>query len=124
MLRAAASHSSFRGDFIAKASVGDDFSFGLSEDEKRAAKLGAIISFSLSYDLDRDGREETIHVYPGQVGLVLALETAGVKAVIGGGGEETLEIALRDMNGDRKPEILDRLRRRGQEPHVGQALYS
>jgi hypothetical protein len=103
-------YTRFKGDFIAKASVGLAENYDLSDaDKKRAKELGSINGFSLAYDLDRDGRDETLHVYFRQTNYVLVIEKDGVRTEVDscfGSGEITdVEVALRDINGDRKPEI-------------------
>lgn len=97
------------GDFIAKASISDSDNLDLSEAErKRARELGTVIGLSIAYDLDRDGREEVIHVYFRQIAHVLVLETQGVRAEIGNclAGAQRVEVALKDINGDRRPELF------------------
>jgi uncharacterized caspase-like protein len=96
----------FSGDFIAKASMGSNV--GVGEENKRAKELGFLSGISISYDLDRDGRGETLHVSHGQVGLVFALEVDGIRAHFRNCGymeAQSAEIALRDINGDRRPEV-------------------
>ena len=103
-------YTRFKGDFIAKASVGLAENYDLSdEDKKRAKDLGSINGFSLDYDLDRDGRDETLHVYFRQTNFVLVVEKDGVRTEVDAcfGSEEVtdVEVALRDINGDRRPEV-------------------
>ena len=110
LIRSSSAYTRFKGDFIAKASVGVAENFDLSDaDKKRAQELGSINGFSLAYDLDRDGRDEVIHVYFRQVNYVLVIEKDGVRTEVDscfGGDEVTdIEVALRDINGDRRPEI-------------------
>ena len=55
----------FHGDFIAKASIGDlpNFDHDRRRAQARHRSLGPCNGFSITYDLDRDGREETINVF-------------------------------------------------------------
>ena len=65
--------------------------------------------FSIKYDLDRDGREETLSVNFRQTGYWLTLESQGVTgqvaSCIDGDTPTAIEVALKDINGDRRPEI-------------------
>jgi uncharacterized caspase-like protein len=110
VLRSANGFSKFEGDFIAKAGIGDLPSGDMSEAEReRARKLGHVQGFSIKYDLDRDGREETLRVYFRQTGYWLTLESQGVvgqvASCIDGDTPSAIEVALRDINGDRRPEV-------------------
>lgn len=107
VIRMVTGFAKFDGNFIAKASIGDQPDFTLTEDAKKRAKgLGFANGLSISYDLDRDGRDEILHVYYKQVGYFIALEVEGVKAEISNCAvAERVEIALRDVNGDRRPEV-------------------
>ena len=112
VVRNASGYSKFQGDFIAKASISSEPNYNLTEDEKKeVGKLGLVgsVSLSISYDLDRDGRDETLHIRPRpQVGgYVLDVEVDGVRAEVSNClvDAEHVEIALRDINGDRRPEI-------------------
>lgn len=110
VLRSANGFSKFEGDFIAKAGIGDLPSGDMSETEReRARKLGHVQGFSIKYDLDRDGREETLRVYFQQTGYWLTLESQGVvgqvASCIDGDTPSAIEVALKDINGDRRPEV-------------------
>ena len=110
LVRSVSGYSRFKGDFIVKASAGVAENYDLSDaDKQRAKELGSINGFSLAYDLDRDGREEILHVYFRQVNYVIVLEKDGVRtevdACFGGDEVSDVEVALRDINGDRRPEV-------------------
>jgi hypothetical protein len=110
VIRAATGFTKFSGDFIAKASLGDTPVEALSEaDQTRAKQLGSVSGLTMSYDLGRDGREVTLHVFFRQTRYVLVLEKEGVRAEVDscldGKEAKNLEIALRDLNGDRRPEV-------------------
>jgi hypothetical protein len=110
VLRSATGFGKFQGDFIAKAGIGDLPSGDMSEAEReRARKLGNVHGFSIKYDLDRDGREETVSVQFQQTGYWLRLESQGVTgqvaSCIDGDTPTAMEVALKDINGDRRPEI-------------------
>lgn len=110
VLRSATGFGKFEGDFIAKAGIGDLPRGDMSEAEReRARKLGNVNGFSIKYDLDRDGREETLSVSFRQTGYWLTLESQGVigqvASCIDGDTPTAIEVALRDINGDRRPEI-------------------
>jgi hypothetical protein len=110
LIRASSGYTRFKGDFIVRASSGVAENFDLSEAErKRSKELGSINGFSMAYDLDRDGRDEVIHVYFRQVNYVLVIEKDNVKTEVEGcfGNDEVtdVEVALHDINGDRRPEI-------------------
>jgi hypothetical protein len=110
LIRSSSAYTRFRGDFIVRASVGNTENFDLTEvDKKRAKDLGSINGLSIVYDLDRDGRDEVLHVYFRQTNYVLVVEKEGVWTEVDscfGGDEVTdVEIALRDINGDRRPEV-------------------
>ena len=110
LVRSVSGYSRFKGDFIVKASAGVAENYDLSDaDKQRAKELGSINGFSLAYDLDRDGREEILHIYFRQVNYVIVLEKDGVRtevdACFGGDEVSDVEVALRDINGDRRPEV-------------------
>ena len=110
VLRSATGFGKFEGDFIAKAGIGDLPRGDMSEAEReRARKLGNVNGFSIKYDLDRDGREETLSVSFRQTGYWLTLESQGVTgqvaSCIDGDTPTAIEVALKDINGDRRPEI-------------------
>jgi uncharacterized caspase-like protein len=110
VLRSANGFGKFTGDFIAKAGVGDLPSGDMSEKEReRARKLGHVQGFSIKYDLDRDGREETLRVFFQQTGYWLTIESQGVvgqvASCIDGDTPTAMEVALKDINGDRRPEV-------------------
>jgi hypothetical protein len=110
VLRSASGFGKFEGDFIAKAGIGDLPRGDMSEAEReRARKLGNVNGFSIKYDLDRDGREETLSVNFRQTGYWLTLESQGVvgqvASCIDGDTPTAIEVALKDINGNRRPEI-------------------
>jgi hypothetical protein len=78
-------------------------------ERERARKLGHVQGFSIKYDLDRDGREETLNVYFQQTGYWFTLESQGVAGLIAscidGDTPTAMEVALKDINGDRRPEV-------------------
>jgi len=110
LVKSVSGYSRFKGDFIARASVGIAENLDLSDaDKQRAKALGTINGLSLAYDLDRDGREEVLHLYFRQTNYILVVEKDGVRTEVDtcfGADEVTdVEIALRDINGDRRPEV-------------------
>ncbi len=110
VLRSANGFGKFSGDFIAKAGIGDLPDSDMSEaDRERARKLGQVQGFSIKYDLDRDGREETLRVFFQQTGYWLTIESQGVvgqvASCIDGDTPTAIEVALKDINGDRRPEV-------------------
>ena len=110
VLQSATGFGKFAGDFIAKAGIGDLPRGDMSEAEReRARKLGNVHGFSIKYDLDRDGREETLSVQFQQTGYWLRLESQGVTgqlaSCIDGDTPTAVEVALKDINGDRRPEV-------------------
>ncbi|MGH6815055.1 MAG: caspase family protein, partial [Hyphomicrobiaceae bacterium] len=110
VIRTVSGYKRFTGDFIVAASMGTSEDNTLTDAEKeRAKKLTSPSVLSLSYDFDRDGRDETLHVYFRQISYIIVLEQEGIRAEIAHcfGDEEIqdIEIALKDINGDRKPEI-------------------
>ncbi len=110
VLRSASGFGKFAGDFIAKAGIGDLPRGDMSEAEReRARKLGNVHGFSIKYDLDRDGREETLSVNFRQTGYWLTLESQGVIGqvanCIDGDTPTAIEVVLKDINGDRRPEV-------------------
>ncbi len=111
VLRSANGFSKFSGDFIAKAGIGDLPSGDMSDaDKERAQKLGLVQGFSIDYDLDRDGRDEALGVHFQQNGYWLTLKSQGITAQIAncfdGDTPNAVEVALKDINGDRRPEIF------------------
>ena len=99
------------GTFIVHAS--QVFSGGLypaSEAERERAKtLGMVNGFAIDYDLDRDGHADTIAAYVRQVPVVIEVVDKGISytgtpclgdQTTDGEEVESVEIALRDMNGD------------------------
>lgn len=110
VLRSANGFGKFSGDFIAKAGIGDLPSGDMSEAERdRARKIGHVQGFSIKYDLDRDGRDETLRVFFQQTGYWLTVESQGVvgqvASCIDGDTPTAIEVALKDINGDRRPEV-------------------
>ncbi|MGE0701192.1 MAG: caspase domain-containing protein [Hyphomicrobiaceae bacterium] len=81
-------------------------------DKARAKAVGSVNGFAIDYDIDRDGRAETIGVYFRQTNVVMQVVDEGVSLLdtpcwdFDKDQVEAVEIALRDMNGDRRPEVL------------------
>ncbi|MGE0768504.1 MAG: caspase domain-containing protein [Hyphomicrobiaceae bacterium] len=102
------------GTFIVKE--GQTFSGDLvaaSDAEKARAKaIGSINGFAIDYDIDRDGRPETIGVYVRQTNVVMNVVDEGVSLLDAPCYDfdteqiSAMEIALRDINGDRRPEVF------------------
>ncbi len=112
LAKSVSGYTRFKGDFIVRASETNDENSDLSEsDQKRAKDLGSVNGFSISYDLDRDGRDETINVYFRQTNYVMVIEKDGVRveadACFDNAQDEvkSIEVALKDINGDRRPEV-------------------
>ncbi len=110
VIRSATGFTKLQGDFIAKASFGTVEDDQLSETDKaRVPELGVVNGVTLTYDIDRDGREETLHAFFQIDTILLAIEDEGVTALApictSQEAVENIEIGLRDVNGDRKPEI-------------------
>jgi uncharacterized caspase-like protein len=93
---------SFTGDWLAASAT----------NQARAKAIGSVNGFAIDYDIDRDGRDETIGLYVRQTNVVMEIVDEGVSLLdapcwdfdneqIG-----AVEIALRDLNGDRRPEIF------------------
>jgi hypothetical protein len=111
VLRSANGFSKFSGDFIAKAGIGDLPSGDMSDDDReRARNAGLVQGFTIDYDLDRDGRDEVLSVHFQQTGYWLTFHSQGVIAQVAscfdGDTPSAVEIALKDINGDRKPEVF------------------
>ena len=102
------------GTFIVKESQSfTDSHIAASDDEKAKAKaIGSVNGFAIDYDIDRDGRLETIGVYFQQTNVVMQVIDEGVSLLdtpcwdFDKDQVEAVEIALRDINGDRRPEVL------------------
>lgn len=111
---AARTYPALSGTFIAQASYSfTDNHLGASDAEKARAKaIGSANGFALDYDIDRDGRLETIAFYFRQVAVVMEVVDEGVSLIDTPCFEqdaenvEAVEIALRDINGDRRPEVF------------------
>ncbi len=82
------------------------------EEKARAKAIGNVNGFAIDYDIDRDGREETLAVYVLQTNVVMTMSDEGItlrdspcwdfdKEPV-----EAVTLALRDINGDRKPEVF------------------
>ncbi|MEZ5855043.1 MAG: caspase family protein [Hyphomicrobiaceae bacterium] len=107
-------YPAFAGRFIAKESHAFTDSWrAASEAEQAAAKaIGGVNGFAIDYDIDRDGREETLAAYVLQTNVVLTVTDEGVTLRDSPCWDfekdqvEAVEIALRDINGDRRPEIF------------------
>ena len=121
------------GTFIVHAS--QVFSGGLypaSEAERERAKtLGMVNGFAIDYDLDRDGHADTIAAYVRQVPVVIEVVDKGISytgtpclgdQTTDGEEVESVEIALRDMNGDQRSGNLRSLPIQVQS--LGDALHS
>lgn len=98
---------------------GDAFLEASPDKRRRAAALGSVNGFAIDYDLDRDGRPETIAAYFRQVEVYLEVVDEGVsklEPVCGRDDDKVgtddhdpvtaVEIALRDLDGDRRPEVV------------------
>ena len=110
VLKSANGFSKFGGNFLVKAGIGNLPSVEMSDvDRERAGKLGRVQSFSISQDLDGDGDQETLSVLFKQSGYALTLSSRGVAAQLSscfdGDIPTNVEVALKDINGDRKPEV-------------------
>ncbi len=112
VIRSVTGYTRFKGDFIVKASELPADQSELSDEEKaKASALGSVNGFSIAYDLDRDGRDEIIHVYFRQTSYVIVVEKDGVRVetdtCLGPDREKVnaIEVALKDINGDRRPEV-------------------
>lgn len=111
---AARAYPIFNGTFIVRESQSfTDSHLGANEAERARAKaIGSVNGFAIDYDIDRDGRLETIGVYFRQVNVVLQVIDEGVSLLdtpcfdFEKDQVEAIEIALRDINGDRRPEIF------------------
>lgn len=101
-----------RGDFIALASWNQGEPYYLSDEEKKQYfELGGnALSMNLHYDLDRDGRDEAITVYNEKFSVQVVVTKEGVRATIGNcslpAAISAIEIGLRDVDGDRRPEVF------------------
>lgn len=81
--------------------------------QKRIDAIGRVNGFAIDYDLERRGRVDTIGVYVRQTYVTFQVVSEGVSQLstpcfrTGDSEEvESVEIALRDINGDRRPEIF------------------
>lgn len=112
----AESFQKLKGDFIAVARWGGRWDRNLPSTwgERETAKVEPLLKRSyatrLIYDLDRDGNDESITVY-NEVNVVqVVVEKEGVRATISNcalpNAIDGIDIALKDINGDRRPEIL------------------
>lgn len=93
---------SFTGDLLAASDA----------EKARAKAIGAVNGFAIDYDIDRDGRPETIGVYVRQTNVVMNVIDEGVSLLdapcydFDNEQVGSMEIALRDINGDRRPEVF------------------
>lgn len=101
------------GSFIVRESQSftDGYLAAGESERARAKAIGSANGFAIDYDIDRDGRLETLAVYFRQVNVVLQVIDEGVSLLdtpcFGDTDQvEAVEIALRDINGDRRPEIF------------------
>nr|WP_244978023.1 caspase family protein [Aureimonas jatrophae] len=107
-----AGFSKLRGDFVAQAGWNQGTPDNLSEDERKRYRSvgGNAPSMSVHYDLDRDGREETLTVYNEVSSVQVVLEKEGVRRTVGSCGLpapiDAIEFGLRDVDGDRRPEVF------------------
>jgi hypothetical protein len=111
---AARAYPALSGTFIVKESQSftGDWLAASEADRERAKAIGSANGFAIDYDIDRDGRPETIAAYVRQTNVIVEVVDEGVSRLdtpcydfenqqIG-----AMEIALRDINGDRRPEIF------------------
>lgn len=111
---AARAYQALSGTFIVQASQSfTDAHLAADDAEKARAKaIGSVNGFAIDYDIDRDGRLETIGVYFRQTAVVMEVVDEGISLIdapcFGDDAEkvEAVEIALRDINGDRRPEVF------------------
>lgn len=82
------------------------------EEAARAKSLGLPAGVTITYDFDHDGRDEKLHLYQaprGGEGAVMDIEIDGVRVraenECNASSYDQVEVALRDVNGDRKPEL-------------------
>ena len=80
---------------------------------KRIDAIGSVNGFAIDYDLERRGRLDTIGVYVRQTYVTFQVVSEGVSQLAtpcireaDAEEVESIEIALRDINGDRRPEIF------------------
>lgn len=107
-------HDIFRGTFIVKESQSftQNWLEASEAEQARVKAIGSVNGFAIDYDLDRDGRDETIGVYFRQTNVVVEVVDEGVSLLDtpcfdeGKDQVEAVAIALRDINGDRRPEIF------------------
>lgn len=92
------------------------------QERDRARTIGMANGFAIDYDLDRDGHPETLAVYVRQVPVVIEVVGKGVSYIgtpcVGQQMTdeeevESVELALRDINGDRRPEVFMHFRTKG-----------
>ncbi len=110
---AARAYPAFNGTFIVRESHAFTDAH-LEADEATRARvkaIGGVNGFAIDYDIDRDGRDETIAAYFVQVNVVLNVIDEGVSLkdtpCFGENDQvESIELALRDINGDRRPELF------------------
>ncbi len=102
------------GTFIVKESQSftGDWLVATEAEKARAKAIGSVNGFAIDYDIDRDGRAETIGVYVRQTNVVMEIVDEGVSRLdapcydFDNEQVGAVEIALRDINGDRRPEVF------------------
>lgn len=109
-IRSVSNFTKLSGDFIVKASLGPSEDYDLTpEEQQRLKQIHGPTGYSITYDIDRDGREETIRVYFQMANFVFTVEDEDVRASFAncsdGQQVSRMEIALKDVNGDRRPEV-------------------
>lgn len=110
---AARAYPAFNGTFIVRESHAFTDAHQEADDatRARAKAIGGVNGFAIDYDIDRDGRDETIAASFVQVNVLLNIIDEGVSlkdTPCFGDSEqvESIELALRDINGDRRPELF------------------
>ena len=110
-------YEAFHGTFVVQASqaFADGIRPASQAEHDRAKALGLVNGFAIDYDLDRDGHAETMAVYVRQIPVIIEVIDKGVSytgtpclgdQTVDGEEIESVEIALRDINGDRRPEVF------------------
>src|SRR4029078_4664324 len=102
----------FEGDFLVRGSLSDTPDYTLTEaQQKEAQDIGTVTGTIMHYDLDRDGRDEKLVIARGpwnDPSLRLLIEFDGTYVRVPScidSGTSKMEVGLRDLNGDRRPEI-------------------
>lgn len=106
-------YPAFVGSFIVRENHTFSNSWFQDEEAAKSAKdIGSVNGFAIDYDLDRDGTPESLSAYFRQTFVIFSVVKEGIPILTAPCYEpdkeevETVEIALRDINGDRKPEIF------------------